>query len=88
VSRPLLVDRWQLARALDVHPHTVYVWLREGLDVALVKRGAPHRPALFDGQRALDWFNRVKADGRPFTPRTLTDLKAVVQASTTPRRDR
>jgi len=81
------VDRFTLAKAFNVHPGSVAVWLREGLSVALVEPGAPGRPALFDGAVALAWLNGRKKYHRR-TPCTLADLRAMVRQdnATTTRR--
>src|SRR5215469_12013034 len=76
------VDRWALARTFDVHPGTVALWRREGLDVALIHPGGPGKPAMFDGRVAIRWFNNRKAlDGRRWRPRTMADLQAAVKAT-------
>ena len=85
MPKPLLVDRWALARAFNVNPSTIIPWLREGLSAARVRRGAPQTPALFDGAKAVHWFNTAKAAGQRAwaRPVSLDDIRAAA-ATTSP----
>lgn len=88
MRRPLHVTRWPLARAFGCHPATISnAWLHEGLRAALVSPGGPGKPALYDGDQAIRWYNAKKARG-PFEHKTVADLRAVLREDRQSRRDR
>jgi hypothetical protein len=73
------VTRWPLARAFGCHPDTISnAGLHEGLREALVTPVGPGKPALYDGDQAIRWYNAKKARG-PFEHKTLADLRAVLR---------
>ena len=83
MPKPLLVDRWALARAFNVSPSTIVSWLREGLSASRARPGAPQTPALFDGAKAAQWFNATKAAGQRAwaRPVTLDDIRAAADTT-------
>jgi phage terminase Nu1 subunit (DNA packaging protein) len=74
----ILVDRWDLGRLFRVHAASVHNWTHEGLaEAALLEPGGPGRAALFDAERAIEWFRRTKLRVGEIAP-TLGDIKALV----------
>jgi hypothetical protein len=83
----ILADRWQLGRLFKVNPWTIAgPWLHEGLVDARVQRGRAGQPALFDGARAVAWFNREKARTLGEHKTMREDLHAVLREDRQSRR--